>query len=75
MPLEEEENAETNAPLRRLTQVQRMIEEGMRSIEQENLVFLAYYDTLYEDDYNIQDRMDNLIVFKATHNPNTIYYH
>ena len=52
-----------------------MIEEGMRSMEQENLVFLAYYDTLHEDDYNIQDRMDNQIAFKATHDPDTMYYY
>ena len=48
---------------------------GARSLEQEKLAFSVYFDDLHEEDYNIQERMDNLIAFKATNNPNTMCYH
>ena len=52
-----------------------MTEEGTRSLEQEELAFSAYYNTLHEDNYDIYHKMDDPIAFKVTYDPDTMYYH
>ena len=63
------------APPRRSSWVQIMTEERMRSLEQEELAFLVYYDALHKDNYHIQNKIDDLIAFKTIHFLDTIYYH
>ena len=52
-----------------------MTEEDIRSLEQEDFVFSAYYNALHKDDFNIQDKIDNSIAFKAIYDLDTIYYY
>ena len=35
----------------------------------------AYYEVLHEEDYHIQDSMDDPLAFKASGDPDTMYYH
>jgi hypothetical protein len=37
--------------------------------------YSSYYDALHEDDYEIQDKMMDPIAFKASTDPDTMYYH
>jgi hypothetical protein len=50
---------------------QRMIE----SREQGNVAFQAYYDAMHQDDYLLQDQMQNPIAFMASTNQDTMYFH
>ena len=52
-------------------QTQRMIE----SREQEHFQFSTYYKCMNERDYEIQDSMYGPIVFKASTDPDILYYH
>jgi hypothetical protein len=48
----------------------RIQESGNR-----HLAYSAYYDVLHEDDYSMQDKMCDPIAFKASSDPDTMYYH
>ena len=37
--------------------------------------YSAYYDVLHEEDFELQDRMNDPIAFKASSDPDTMYYH
>ena len=49
---------------------QRIQESGNK-----HLAYSAYYDVLHEDDYIMQDQMCDPIAFKASSDPDTMYYH
>ena len=50
---------------------QRMIE----SREQSNVAFQAYYEAMHQEDYLLQDQMQNPIAFMASTNQDTMYFH
>ena len=48
------------------------------SIEQGNVntsSYSAYYDVLHEEDFTLQDEMSDPIAFKASSDPDTMFYH
>ena len=46
-------------PLRRSERIRKMIEEGMLILQKQSLVFSSYYDTIHEDDYVLQDDVND----------------
>ena len=47
------------------------------SIEQGNVntSYSAYYDVLHEEDFTLQDEMSDPIAFKASSDPDTMFFH
>ena len=43
--------------------------------EQDLLSHSTCYEVLHEEDYEIQDGIDDSIAFKATNDPDTVCYH
>eukprot|EP00957_Ditylum_brightwellii_P032239 2443087-Ditylum_brightwellii.AAC.1 len=63
-------------PLRRSTRHRKMSRHAMESLETIHVAFTAeYFDAMHEDDYCIQDLMQDPIAFKATSDPGTLYFH
>eukprot|EP00957_Ditylum_brightwellii_P131213 10007622-Ditylum_brightwellii.AAC.1 len=53
-----------------------MSRRAMESLETIDVNFTAeYYDAMHEDDYRIQDLMQDPIAFEASTDPDTLYYH
>jgi hypothetical protein len=47
----------------------------IKSREQGNVTFQAYYEAMHQDDYLLQDQMQNPIAFMASTNQDTMYFH
>ena len=45
------------------------------SVSQEHLIFCAFLDKGYAEDYLIQESMESPVDFKASTDPDTLYYH
>eukprot|EP00957_Ditylum_brightwellii_P172136 13104673-Ditylum_brightwellii.AAC.1 len=70
------EETETPVPLRRSTRRREMSRRAMESLKTMDVQFSAeYYDAMHEDDYRIQDQMQDSIAFKATTDPDMLYFH
>eukprot|EP00957_Ditylum_brightwellii_P035479 2689704-Ditylum_brightwellii.AAC.1 len=53
-----------------------MASRAVESLETMDVAFMAeYFDAMHEDDYHVQDLMQDPIVFKATSDPDTLYFH
>ena len=63
------ESDEIQLKLRRLSRIKRTMEHKK---EQELLSHSTYFDVLHEDDYELQDVMDDPIAFNATNDLDTI---
>ena len=64
----------TIAP-RRSEQIRTMTEASLQSLEQQDLIFSSYFDALHKEDYKIQEDMDDPIAFKASGDPDSMYYY
>ena len=60
---------------RRSGRTRKMTEAGIQNQEQKDLAFSAYFDAFHEEDYKIQEDMDDPIAFKASADPDTMCYH
>ena len=75
-------NETTQPKLRSSNRTQVPTKEFIQSVSQQNLtfkpqiiIFNSYYDSLHEDDYTLQDQMNDPITFRVTNNKDTLYYH
>ena len=81
-PTIDQEVDETQPPLRRSIRTQIPTNKFLESVSQQTLTFepqtitcSSYYEAMYEDDYELQDQMNDPIAFLATANKDTFYYH
>jgi hypothetical protein len=47
----------------------------IKSCEQSNVAFQAYYKAMHQEEYLLQDQMQNPIAFMASTNQDTMYFH
>eukprot|EP00957_Ditylum_brightwellii_P173061 13175707-Ditylum_brightwellii.AAC.2 len=66
----------TPVPLYCSTRQRKMSRRAMESLDIIDVDFTAeYYDAMHKDDYRIQNLMQDPIAFKASTDPDTLYYH
>ena len=77
-PVEQVDNTPPPVPTRSTRGRLRLPSRRLReSIDQGlNITsYSSYYDVLHEEDFSIQDKMTDPIAFKASTDPDTMYYH
>jgi hypothetical protein len=75
-PSDQRNTTETNEPnVSRYGRVRKPTTRMKESLEQRDIAFQAYYEAMHEDDYLLQDEMQNPVAFLAHANKDTMYFH
>ena len=76
---EQEPSVNTTAVSTRTGRVRKLSRRFRESIQQGQMKYsgytATYYEASYEEDFKLQDDMADPIGFKASTDPDTIYYH